>query len=137
MEAAFLVNDYQEPNMKMKTLLSTFLLALPAMAALPVQAAQPGATEQQQAKPPIYGRQLMTPDERREYHQKMRNLKTKEERQAFRQEHHQQMQARAKEKGVTLPDAPPPRGGGRGMGPQNGMGPGQGMGPGAGNRPAP
>lgn len=136
MEAIFSIDDYQECTMRTKTMLSTLLLALLTLAALPVQAAQPGAAEQQ-AKPPIYGRQLMTPDERRDYQQKMRSLKTREERQAFRQEHHQQMQARAKEKGITLPDAPPPRGGGRGMGPQDGMGPGQGMGPGAGNRPAP
>jgi hypothetical protein len=54
----------------------------------------------------------------------MHSLKTPEEREAYRQEHHSLMQARAKERGVTLPEAPPPRG----------MGMGQGMGPGGPNR---
>ncbi len=84
----------------------------------------------------VYGSQLMTQQERAEYSARMRNAKTVEEREQIRQEHHQQMQARAKERGVTLPDEPPARGmgSGRGMGPGGGgMGPGGGgMGPGGG-----
>jgi hypothetical protein len=60
----------------------------------------------------------------------MRNAKTLEEREQIRKEHHEQMKARAQEKGVTLPDEPPARG--RGMGPGKGMGPGMGPGGGAG-----
>ncbi len=60
----------------------------------------------------IYGSQLMTPQERTEYRAKMRSMKTKEEREAFRMEHHQQMQERAKAKGKTLPGMPPAQGGG-------------------------
>jgi hypothetical protein len=84
----------------------------------------------------IYGSQLMTQQERMEYSNRMRAAKTEQEREQIRQEHHERMKVRAKEKGVTLPDEPPARG--RGMGPGKGMGPGTGpggggMGPGMGN----
>jgi hypothetical protein len=79
---------------------------------------------------PIYGSQLMTEQERIEHRNKMRSLKTYEEREAYRLEEHKKMQARAKEKGVTLPDEVPARGGM--MGPGGGMGPRDGMGPGGG-----
>lgn len=78
----------------------------------------------------IYGSQLMTPQERSEYQHKMRNAKTAEEREQIRQQHHIEMQKRAKEKGMTLPDAPQPGKGG--MGPAGGQGPGKGGGQGAG-----
>ena len=85
---------------------------------------------------PIYGSQLMTPQERNEYGARMRAAKTAEEREQIRKEHHEQMKTRAKEKGVALPDEPPARGMGGGMGPGGGggMGPGGGggMGPGGG-----
>ncbi len=64
----------------------------------------------------IYGYQLMTPQERNEYRAKMRAAKTAEEREAIRAEHHAAMSARAKERGVTLPEQPPARGGGMGPG---------------------
>lgn len=73
----------------------------------------------------IYGSQLMTSKERRAYQAKMRSLKSSEQREALRKEHHEQMQARAKEMGKTLPDEPPAQG----MGMGKGMGPGGGMGP--------
>lgn len=79
-----------------------------------------------QNQAPIYGSQLMTQQERAEYRAKMRSLSTTQEREQFRLEHHQRMQERARERGLTLPDEPPARGG-RGMGPG-----GQGMGPGGG-----
>lgn len=85
---------------------------------------------------PVFGSQIMTPEERTEHRQRMRAARTLEEREQIRAEHHRQMVDRAKERGVTLPAEPPPGGGrmmgpgGRGMGPGNGMmGPG-GMGPG-------
>lgn len=84
----------------------------------------------------IYGSQLMTEQERIEYRTKMRSLKTQQERDAYRLEHHKIMQERAKEKGITLPDEPIRRRGGMapggGMGPGGGMSPGGGMGPGGG-----
>jgi hypothetical protein len=49
------------------------------------------------------GWQIMTPEERTEHQNKMRSFKTYDECKAYQQEHHTQMEARAKEKGVTLP----------------------------------
>jgi hypothetical protein len=87
---------------------------------------------QTQSQEQVYGSQLMTPQERIEYHARMRASTTAEEREQIRNEHHGQMQVRAKERGVALPDSPPV--GGRGMGPEGGgMGTGGGMmGPGGG-----
>jgi len=59
----------------------------------------------------------MSPEEAQK-REKMRSLKTAEERKAFREEQHKKMQERAKEKGLTLPDQP-------------GQGPGPGMAVGA------
>jgi hypothetical protein len=85
------------------------------------------------------GQQLMTPEERAALQEKMRNAKTPEERQKLTEANRAEMQKRAKEKGITLPDA---RGPGAGFGPRfappaaqahrGGMGPGimRGMGPG-------
>lgn len=90
--------------------------------------------DQLQSKDQIYGSQLMTQQERNEYRAQMRAAKTAEERERIRHEHHEQMQKRARERGITLPAEPPlNRGGmGPGMGPGSGMGPGGGMGPGSG-----
>ena len=78
---------------------------------------------------PIYGSQMMTPEERADYHAKMRAARTAEEQERIRNKHHAEMQARAKERGMTLPDEPPQRG----MGPRGRMAPGDGMGPGGGS----
>ncbi len=76
----------------------------------------------------VYGSQLMSQEERTVYHTKMRAAQTEGEREHIRKEHHQSMQERAKLRGVTLPDEPPARGGGMGMGPGGGdmMGGGKG-----------
>ena len=95
-------------------------------------AAKPQVRQREQVQQQVYGSQLMTRQERLEYHKKMRGLKTDAEREQFRNEHHQKMQERAKAKGVTLPDEPPVPGGR--MGPGGGIGPGGGMGPGGGGR---
>lgn len=98
--------------------LSTLVCALMMGLAVNVHAAD--------AVPDVaYGSELMTAQERHEYHAKMRALKTEEEREAFRLEHHKAMQARAAAQGKTLPEMPP-----AGMGRGDGMGPGKGMGPG-------
>ena len=54
----------------------------------------------------IYGSQLMTKQERFEYHEKMSKAKTNEERERIRNEHHKQMVKRAKAQGKKLPDMP-------------------------------
>src|SRR3990167_2804393 len=74
------------------------------------------------ADAPIYGSQLMTNQERIEHRNKLQAAKTAEEREQVRLQHHEQMQLRAKERGVSLPDTPPAQGGGQGRG----MGPGGG-----------
>ena len=80
------------------------------------------------AEQEIYGSQLMTQQERMEHRTKMQNMKTNEERERYRMEHHKNMQERAKQQGVTLPDEPQMHhkgmGGGSGMG--GGMGGGKG-----------
>lgn len=75
------------------------------------------------ADAPIYGSQLMTNQERIEHRNKMQGAKTPEEREQIRLHHHEQMQLRAKQQGVTLPNTPPAQGGGQGRG-MGGMGPG-------------
>lgn len=72
------------------------------------------AKEKVQKKEQIYGSQMMTSQERMEHRKKMRAAKTAEEREIIRAEHHEAMKARAQERGVTLPDAPPERGMGQG-----------------------
>ena len=64
----------------------------------------------------IYGSQIMTQQERNEFQDRVRSARTDQERQQIRNEHHQKMQLRAKEQGLTLPDKAPPKGAGRGQG---------------------
>jgi len=64
----------------------------------------------------MYGSQLMTKEEKAQERAKMRTAKTAEEREKIRKEHHESMQERAKERGLTLPDDPPARVGGMGSG---------------------
>lgn len=85
---------------------------------------------QTQEQEQVYGSQLMTQQERLDFRARMSAATTAEEREQIRNEHHEQMQLRAKEQGVTLPDSPPA--GGDGM-----MGPGSGMGPGGGGMMGP
>lgn len=73
----------------------------------------------------IYGSQLMTQQERTKYHTKMRIVKTAQEREQIRNQHHEQMQKRAKERCLTPPDEPLGRGGVMGRG-DGGMGSGGG-----------
>lgn len=49
------------------------------------------------------GWSLMTPEERTEHQNKMHSFKTYDECKAYQETHHNAMEARAKEKGVTLP----------------------------------
>ena len=110
-----------------KSLIFLAVLGLLPGASFAADEVQQQSQVQQQSRQRIYGSQLMTREERAEYRAKMRSMKTREEREAFRREHHEQMQERAKAKGMQLPDMP--RSGG-GMGPGGGMG--GGMGPGGG-----
>ena len=53
---------------------------------------------------PFAGQQLMTPEERQALAEKMRNAKTPEERQKIAEANRAEMERRAKEKGITLPE---------------------------------
>lgn len=121
-----------------ETVLAAMFLALtggqPAQAADAPQQPQ-AAARKAQTKDPVYGSQLMTAEERDAYRARMRSAKTQAERDQLRQEHHAAMQQRAKERGVTLPDQPVPRGAGQGR-PRAGA-PGAGKGPGPGPGPGP
>ncbi len=57
------------------------------------------------------GHSLMTPEERTALQEKMQNAKTPEERQKLAQAPREEMQKRAKEKGITLPQHRGPRAG--------------------------
>ncbi len=57
------------------------------------------------------GHALMTPEERTALQEKMRNAKTPEERQKLAEATRTEMQKRAREKGITLPEHRGPRSG--------------------------
>ncbi len=92
--------------------LLTGCAAVFALGIMPVFAQQndvepaPASEQLQTEAQPIYGRQLMTDEERQAHRQKMRSLQTAEERQQYRQQHHKLMQERAQQRGVTLPEQP-------------------------------
>lgn len=90
------------------------------------------------AEEQVYGSQLMTTQERAELRTRLQNASSEEERNRIRQEHHERMKIRAKERGVSLPDEMPAKGKGmnkgNGMGPGDGSGMGNGMGGGGKNR---
>lgn len=62
-------------------------------------------------QPLLRGWQLMSDDERTHYRATMRGLETPEERERLRRAIHEAMKIRARERGLTLPEEPPVRGG--------------------------
>jgi hypothetical protein len=137
-----LIPHNKEMTMRTPSTLSSLLALLLAASstAWAQDTASPAKEQVQQQKTKtvrqrdqIYGSQLMTRQERIAHRAKLRAAKTEQEREQIREEHHKQMQERAKERGVTLPDMPSPRakGAGPGSGPRDGSGPGPG-GPGGG-----
>lgn len=94
--------------MKIKTMAVAVLMSgMLSMAGL-----APAAEQQRD----VYGWELMTPKERAAHREKMQSLQTEEAREQYRMEHHERMQERAEEQGVTLPDMPHERGSGQGSG---------------------
>lgn len=119
--------------MKLRKRLAGFLAAAVALTGFSAwgdapegggQGAAPSATAPAPDEP-VFGRQLMTEQEMAAHRARMSAAKSPEEREKIRQEHHQQMVERAKQRGITLPEQPMGPGPGRGMGP----GMGRGMGP--------
>jgi hypothetical protein len=105
-----------------------------AMMAMTVSLFAQESQPAQRKSEPIYGYRLMSDQERNDYRERMRNARSAEERQQIRDEHRKLMEARAKERGVALPEPKGPAyGPGAGKGPGYGPGPqAQGKGPGAG-----
>ena len=97
-----------------QTLIATAITGVLALSSGFVEAASQERMQQAQKQQRVYGSQLMTKQERSEQRSKMRAAKTVEEREQIRKEHHERMKERAKERGVTLSDEPPARGGGMG-----------------------
>ena len=75
----------------------------------------------------LFGRDLMTEQERLILRERLRNARTGEERERIRAEHHERMRERAEAQGFTLPEEPM-----AGGGPRSGGMPGQGWGGGRG-----
>lgn len=113
-------------------------IALPLTGTGLVVHAQQRDQTRDQTQDRIYGSQLMTQQEQNGYRDRVRLAKTEQEREKIRAEHHERMVARAKERGVTLPDQPTTRAGqgravgGGGPGPGTGADLGGGAGPGGG-----
>jgi len=82
-------------------------------------------------KPMVYGRELMSEQERSEQRQKMLNM-NESEREQYRAEQHERMQERAKEQGKEVPAEVGERRKGMGQGAGRGGGMGQGSGRGSG-----
>ncbi|MBO6851395.1 MAG: hypothetical protein JJ867_13185 [Marinobacter sp.] len=98
------------------------LLSVPVSAAF-AQGNSPGSKDQMQSPmqeragaqmrdrdgQPMMGHGLMTPEEREQYRDRMRSMNSAEERQAFREQHHQRMVERARAQGLdpeTVGDLP-------------------------------
>ncbi len=119
------------------------MLALAAMASAdePAQAQESSQAETQkqtQARERVYGWELMTDEGFAQQQTKMRSLRTREERQRYRAEHHAQMMERAQERGVDLMGPTPGRGSGPSSRPSVGAGQGKGRlegGRGSGSQP--
>lgn len=123
--------------MNIRKTVAMLAVAVPLTGLVSVTGAQTTARDQSknqtrdQTQQRIYGSQMMTQQERNDYSTRMRAAKTEQERERIRTEHHDQMQERAKARGVTLPDQPPAKARsstGGAMGPGGGMGPGTGGG---------
>jgi len=69
--------------------------------------------ENTQTQQQVLGKELMTEQERAEHHARMKAAKTQEERDQLRKEQHERMKQRAKERGLSIPDEPPEKSGGK------------------------
>lgn len=123
------------PSLSVIAAITAMVITATAQATETNLRAQPLRLAQSIPEEPIYGSQMMTEQERNEHRAQLRSAATEQERDQIRRTHHDQMRARAKERGVTLPEEPPPRGQGLGPGPGAGPGSGAGAGPGSGAGP--
>ncbi len=110
------------------------LIAVLIFSAMAFTAGSGMATDQEQSRQTmqqqeqVFGWELMTQEERIEHRDKMRSLQSQEERESYRLEHHAEMEKRARERGVVLPEMIPQSQGrgpglrGKGLGPGGGQG---------------
>jgi hypothetical protein len=86
-------------------------LAMAAMSALPIRAQDAGQAPATAAEPRelIYCAELMTPAEREAYRARMRTAHNPQERAALRQAHRDNMQARARARGLDAIQCEPQR----------------------------
>jgi hypothetical protein len=113
----------QESKMtKRLSVVSALAMAMFLPFGLALVASRASALEWPEAQEFVYGSQIMTLEERKEYQVKVRAATTEAEREQVRREHHARMKARARERGVTLPDEA--TAGASGMGGGSGIGPG-------------
>ena len=93
-------------DMDRRTLLIAALCAGAGLigAPFPARAQQTATTPAQPRREIIPGSELMTPQERERYRQRMRGAKSDEERNRYRAEHTKQMQERARLRGLRLPE---------------------------------
>ena len=110
--------------MKNLTALKTITAALLLGSGIAIAGEATTAPVQTQSRQ-MLGKEMMSQEERDAQRDQMRNATTNEERERIRTEQHEEMKARATEKGASLPDDPPARrqGGGKGNGRGKGGGP--------------
>ena len=96
------------------SILTAALLTIAAPVAVAQERLPPSSGPDQEA---IYGSELMTEKERVDHRAKMRAAKNDQEREKIRLDHHKVIQAHAKERGMIMPDEPPPRSSGQGKAP--------------------
>jgi hypothetical protein len=80
------------------------LIGLTSTAALAVDKMSGQQKSQTHKTDSIYGHELMTPEQRTDYRNKLRSLKTDQERNAYRMEHQKRIHKLAKAKGIPLSD---------------------------------
>ncbi|HKJ07494.1 MAG TPA: hypothetical protein VKA76_00245 [Gammaproteobacteria bacterium] len=115
---------------------SALFIAVPALSQTPLrtpdQTRSQSRTRDQLRDQQIYGHQLMTPQERDRYRDRLRAARSEHDRARIRQQHIERMQERARQRGMSLGPPPmrrptsPPAGGRMGPGGGSGspMGPG-------------
>ena len=106
------------------SLIGLFVLGADGFAAQEQAQTRDSAQEQKQLQEQTYGWSIMSEQERHEYQRQMRERTTAEEREVYRLQHHQMMQERARQQGLSLPETPGSFG--KGMGPGGGQGRGGG-----------
>ena len=92
--------------------LLVIVAVIASLAAVPAWAEDKDNLQKQEQ---VYGWQLMDEQERYEYQQQMHEMKTSEEREAYRNRHHERMQGQAQQQGLTLPESPGLSGKGMGL----------------------